>query len=160
MSCRAGIAAAVASRHPAHRPGEVVFGEIGRRPYATRPGEALRPVDRSVRPLSLHLGLRGAPGLTAWVGLTDDGRPKLGETVVVSAAAGAVGSLAGQIAKLQGCRAVGIAGGAEKCAHAVRDLGFAARLDHRAGGLETAPAALVGLFSGANAGTRVAEAEG
>lgn len=133
-----GIAEVMESRHPAHRPGDVVFGEIGWRLYAALPGGSLRPVDRSVRPLSLHLGLLGSPGLTAWVGLTDYGRPQPGETVVVSAAAGAVGSLVGQIAKLRGCRAIGIAGGAEKCAHVVRDLGFDACLDYRADGLEEA----------------------
>ncbi len=133
-----GIAEVLASRHPACRPGDIVFGEPGWQLYAALPGDSLRPVDAAVRPLSLHLGLLGSPGLTAWVGLTDYGRPAPGETVVVSAAAGAVGSLVGQIARLRGCRAIGIAGGAEKCAHVVRDLGFDACLDHRAEGLQAA----------------------
>jgi NADPH-dependent curcumin reductase CurA len=86
-------------------------------------------------PASYYLGILGMPGLTAWFGLLELAKPKAGETVVVSAATGAVGSVVGQLAKAKGCRAVGIAGGREKCDYAVRELGFDACIDHRAGKL-------------------------
>jgi NADPH-dependent curcumin reductase CurA len=89
-------------------------------------------LDPSVAPVSTALGVLGMPGLTAYVGLLDIGQPKAGETVVVSAASGAVGSLVGQLAKRRGCRAVGIAGGGEKCRFVVEELGFDACVDHRA----------------------------
>src|SRR5213078_759437 len=85
-----------------------------------------------------YLGTLGMPGMTAYFGLIDIGRPQEGETVVVSGAAGAVGGLVGQIAKIKGARAVGIAGGAEKCKHIVRDLGFDGAIDYKAGNLEAA----------------------
>jgi hypothetical protein len=93
-------------------------------------------VDGTKAPLSYYLGVLGMPGVTAWVGLLDIAQPKAGETVLVSAASGAVGSVVGQIAKLEGCRAVGIAGGPEKCAYATGELGFDACVDHRAGRLD------------------------
>ena len=84
-------------------------------------------------PLSLYLGTVGMPGVTAWIGLNKIGQPKAGETVVVSAASGAVGSVVGQLAKMQGCRVVGIAGGALKCAYTMEDLGFDGCVDYKAG---------------------------
>jgi NADPH-dependent curcumin reductase CurA len=91
----------------------------------------LMKIDRAEAPLSASLGVLGMPGLTAWVGLEDIGRPKAGETVVVSAASGAVGQVVGQIAKLRGCKVIGIAGGAKKCQFVEEELGFDACIDHR-----------------------------
>jgi len=98
-------------------------------------GTGVNKVDASRAPLSAYLGVIGMPGVTAWVGLLDICQPKPGETVVVSAASGAVGSAVGQIAKLKGCRAVGIAGGKEKCEYVVKELGFDACVDYKAGRL-------------------------
>src|SRR5206468_7856601 len=95
----------------------------------------LRLLDTSSVPASYYLGVLGMPGLTAWFGLFEIGKPKAGETVVVSAATGAVGSVVGQLAKAKGCRAVGIAGGREKCDYAVRELGYDACVDYKAGRL-------------------------
>ncbi len=92
----------------------------------------MRKVDPSIAPIQTALGVLGMPGLTAYVGLTDHGRPKEGETLVVSAATGAVGSLVGQLGRLHGLRTVGVAGGPEKCAYAVDELGYDACVDHRA----------------------------
>ncbi len=130
-----GVAEVVASRHPDWREGDVALGDFGWQDYALSHGQGLRRLDAAVRPLSLHLGLLGSSGETAWYGLTQLGRPEAGETVVVSAAGGAVGSAVGQIARLLGCRVVGIAGGAEKCAAVVDRFGFHACLDYRAPGL-------------------------
>src|SRR5262249_57993108 len=94
-------------------------------------------------PLSCYLGVAGMPGATAWIGLYEHCQPKAGETVVVSAAAGAVGSVVGQLAKLQGCRAVGIAGGTMKCDHVVQELGFDACIDYKQGNLDDSLAAAV-----------------
>ena len=94
-------------------------------------GEA-RKVDPQLAPISTALGVLGMPGLTAYVGLLEIGRPKAGETVVVAAASGPVGSVVGQIAKIKGCRVVGIAGGEDKCEYVSGELGFDACLDHRA----------------------------
>jgi NADPH-dependent curcumin reductase CurA len=98
--------------------------------------QSLRKVDTTHVPLSAYLGPAGMPGITAWYGLTQIMGPKAGETIAVSAAAGAVGSVVGQLAKLRGCRAIGIAGGPEKCAHVVNDLGFDACVDYKAGNLK------------------------
>lgn len=122
----------VVSRDPAFRPGDVVLGSGGWQDYAALPAKSLRKLDPSVAPVSTALGVLGMPGLTAYVGLLDISQPKAGETVVVSAASGAVGSLVGQLAKRRGCRAVGIAGGSEKCRYVVEELGFDACVDHRA----------------------------
>lgn len=135
-----GVAEVVGSRHPDWREGDAVLGDFGWQHYAAAPVAALRRVDATVRPLSLHLGLLGASGETAWYGLVQLGRPRPRETVVVSAAGGAVGSAAGQIARLLGARSVGIAGGAEKCARAVQDFGYDTCLDHRAPELQEAVA--------------------
>ena len=128
----------IASRHAAFRPGEIVVGSADWQQYAAVPGASLSPLDLGGLPLSAALGVLGMPGLTAWVGMADIGKPKPGETVVVSAATGAVGSVAGQIARLRGARVVGIAGGAAKCAYARDELGFVACADHRGGGLDAA----------------------
>ncbi len=125
----------VASKNAAFAVGDKVVGMGGWQLYsvvdAGLPG-VLRKVDTSQVPLSAYLGAVGMPGVTAWVGLVTIIDPKPGETVVVSAASGAVGSMVGQLAKARGARAVGIAGGAEKCAYVVNELGFDACIDHRA----------------------------
>lgn len=119
------------SRSPGFRAGDAVVGMGGWQELHVADGAALRRVDTSVLPASAYLGCAGMPGVTAWYGLHRIGRPKSGETVLVSAAAGAVGSVAGQLARLAGCRAVGIAGGPAKCDHVVRELGLDACVDHR-----------------------------
>ena len=119
------------SEHPGFAPGDRVLGGYGWQQWSTVPGERLGKLPAGLERPSLALGLLGMPGLTAYLGMTDIGQPKPGETVVVSAATGAVGSVAGQLAKLAGARAVGIAGGAEKCRFAEQELGFNACLDHR-----------------------------
>ncbi len=124
----------VASRHPRWAVGDAVVGMGGWQLYQVVDGEqrgALRKVDVTRIPLQAYLGVVGMPGVTAWYGLTKIIDPKPGETVVVSAASGAVGSVVGQLAKARGARAVGLAGGPEKCAHVVEELGFDACIDHR-----------------------------
>lgn len=128
----------LAARDPRFAPGDIVLGGYGWQTHSVVPGRQLLKLDPDEAPVSTALGVLGMPGLTAHVGLTDIGRPRPGETVVVSAAAGAVGSVVGQLAKRAGCRVVGIAGGAEKCAYVTGTLGFDACLDHRAGDLERA----------------------
>ena len=130
---RAGaVGRVLASRDPAFPPGQEVRGSLGVQTHAVVPGSSLTAVDSAVAPLPRFLGTLGMPGMTAYFGLLDVGRPSAGETVVVSAAAGAVGSVAGQIARIQGCRAIGIAGGPEKCRHVVDDLGLDAAIDYKA----------------------------
>jgi hypothetical protein len=125
----------VASRHPGFKPGEKVLARTGWQLFGASDGTGARKVASSAIPLSAHLGVVGMPGVTAYVGLLDIGQPKSGETVVVAAASGAVGSVVGQIAKIKGCRAVGIAGGADKCRYVVEELGFDACVDYKAGRL-------------------------
>ncbi len=122
----------VESRHPRFAAGDAVVGSLGWQQLAVSDGRGLQKVDGA---RSIYLGPVGMPGVTAWIGLCDLGQPKAGETVVVSAAAGAVGSVVGQLAKLRGCRAVGVAGGTQKCQHVVKNLGFDACIDYKAGGL-------------------------
>jgi NADPH-dependent curcumin reductase CurA len=123
----------VESRHGGLQPGDKVLTQLGWQLYGcTR--EATR-VDASRAPLSYYLGCLGMPGMTAYFGLKEIGQPKAGDTVVVSAASGAVGSVVGQLAKLWGARAVGIAGGAQKCEYVTRELGFDACVDYKAGNL-------------------------
>lgn len=124
-----------ASDNPAFKAGELVVANVGWQDYGVSDGRDLIKVDPRLERPSCALGVLGMPGLTAYVGLLDIGEPQPGETVVVGAATGAVGSVVGQIAKLKGCRVVGIAGGAAKCDYAVQSLGFDACLDHRAGEL-------------------------
>jgi len=125
------------SRHPKYAVGDKVVGMGGWQEYsvvdAGQPG-ALRKVDTTHVPLSHYLGAVGMPGVTAWYGLVKIIAPKAGETVVVSAATGAVGSAFAALAKARGCRVVGIAGGADKCRYAVEELGFDACIDHRENG--------------------------
>jgi hypothetical protein len=130
-----GIGRVTDSRHPDYAPGELVSGMFGVQRYAASDGGAVRKVDTSVAPAPVHLGVLGMTGLTAYFGLLDLGRPKPGQTVVVSGAAGAVGSVVGQIARIKGCRTVGIAGGPEKCAWLVEELGFDAAIDYKRGEL-------------------------
>ena len=127
----------VESKHPRFAVGDAVVGSFGWQEHAVSDGTGVMKVDRKV-PLSAYLGAVGMPGVTAWVGLLDIGAPRAGETVVVAAASGAVGSVVGQLAKIHGCRAVGIAGGKEKCDYVVNELGFDACVDHRAPDLEEA----------------------
>lgn len=126
----------IASKHPRFQTGDQVLGMFGWSEIGVSDGSLLRKLDTSRIPLSAYLGAVGMPGLTAWYGLTQIMAPKDGETVVVSAASGAVGSVVGQLAKQRGCRVVGIAGGAEKCAYVVNELGFDACIDYKAGHLE------------------------
>ena len=126
----------VASKNPKFAVGDKVVGMLGWSEMGVSDGVLLRKVDTTHIPLSAYLGSVGMPGMTAWYGLTQIMQPKPGETIVVSAASGAVGSVVGQLAKLRGCRAVGIAGGAEKCAYVVNELGFDACIDYKAGNLE------------------------
>ena len=121
----------VASRAPGFAPGDTVLGGFGWQRFSAVPAERLFKVDPDEAPLSASLGVLGMPGLTAWVGLEDIGQPKGGETVVVSAASGAVGQVVGQIAKVRGCRVVGIAGGKAKGEFVTGELGFDACVDHR-----------------------------
>ncbi len=133
-----GVGVIVESRHPDFKVGDAVQSEFGWREHAVLDGRGLRKLEADLQPLSLSLGLVGQSGATAWVGLFDVARMQAGETVAVSAAAGAVGSVVGQIAKIMGCRAIGIAGGPEKCRHVVEDLGFDACIDYKAGPIDAA----------------------
>jgi hypothetical protein len=125
------------SKHPKFKPGDkVITGQrMGWQLYGCVPGDSLTKVDAVRAPLSYYLGCLGMPGLTAYFGMKEIGAPKAGETVVVSAASGAVGSVVGQLAKAWGCRAVGIAGGKAKCDYVVKQLGFDACVDYKAGNL-------------------------
>jgi len=125
------VAEVVESNLPNYRPGDVVFAPTGWQEYALSDGKETRKLDPALGPVSYALGMLGMPGLTAYAGLLTIGQPKPGETVVVAAASGAVGSLVGQIAKIRGCRAVGVAGGEKKCRYVREELGFDACLDHR-----------------------------
>jgi len=125
----------VASNDPGFKPGDKVVGRLGWQLYGVSKGAGLRVVDTRRVPLSAFLGAVGMPGVTAWVGLNMIIAPKAGETVVVSAASGAVGAVVGQLAKAKGCRVVGIAGGAEKCRIVREEFGFDACVDYKAGNL-------------------------
>lgn len=125
----------VASRNGRFAVGDMVVGMLGWAEMGVSDGAMLRKVDTSRIPLSAYLGVVGMPGMTAWYGLNKIMCPKPGETILVSAASGAVGSAVGQLARRQGCRAVGIAGGPEKCAYVVEELGFDACVDYKAGNL-------------------------
>jgi NADPH-dependent curcumin reductase CurA len=125
------VSRVAASQHKDYKPGDLVLGYCGWQDYALSDGSGLTKLDARMEHPSLPLGVLGMPGFTAYMGLLDIGQPKAGETVVVAAASGAVGSVVGQIAKLKRCRAVGIAGGADKCRFVVDTLGFDACIDHR-----------------------------
>ena len=126
------VSEVVASHNPAFAEGDLVLSPSGWQDYAVSDGAGLHRLDPADGPPSAFLGVLGMPGMTAYAGLLEIGRPRPGETVVVAAAAGPVGSLVGQIARIKGARAVGIAGGPEKCAYLIETLGFDAALDHRA----------------------------
>jgi NADPH-dependent curcumin reductase CurA len=119
------------SNHPGFGEGDYAMGGYGWQLYSAVPGNGLLKLDPKEAPISTALGILGMPGMTAYIGLTDIGQPKSGETVVVSAASGAVGAVAGQLAKRHGARVIGIAGGADKCRYVKDELGFDAALDHR-----------------------------
>jgi len=121
----------VKSNNPDLAVGQYVTGPLGVQEYALANGHAVMKVDPGLAPLPVYLGTLGMPGMTAYFGLLDIGHPVEGETVVVSGAAGAVGGVAGQIAKLKGARAIGIAGGKEKCSYVVQELGFDAAIDYK-----------------------------
>ncbi|HJN52301.1 MAG: NADP-dependent oxidoreductase [Pseudomonadales bacterium] len=137
------VSQVVESNIAAFETGDFVTGIYGWQQYAiARPGDVrFFKIDPSLAPLSTAIGAAGMPGQTAYYGLLKVGKPKPGETVVVSAASGAVGSVVGQIAKFEGCRAVGVAGGEAKCRHVVEDLGFDACVDYKAGSLDAELAA-------------------
>jgi NADPH-dependent curcumin reductase CurA len=126
------VAEVVASNKDGFAAGDIVLSPHGWQTHAVSDGRGLRKIDPALAPVSTALGVLGMPGMTAYTGLLDIGQPKTGETVVVSAASGAVGSVVGQIAKIKGARAVGIAGGPDKCRYVTDELGFEACVDHRA----------------------------
>lgn len=130
-----GIGRVIDSHHQSFAIGDEVYGTFGVQRYAVSDGRDVTSMDTSLAPAPVHLGALGISGLTAYFGLLDVGRPLPGQTVVVSAAAGSVGSIAGQIGRISGCRVVGIAGGADKCRWLVEELGFDAAIDYKAGDL-------------------------
>lgn len=129
----ATVGEVIESRHPDWQPGDAVTAMFGWQEYGISDGIDLRRVDAARVPMSVYLGAAGMPGVTAWYGLNKIIAPKAGETVAVSAASGAVGSVVGQLAKRMGCRVVGIAGGPQKCAYVTETLGFDACVDYKAG---------------------------
>jgi NADPH-dependent curcumin reductase len=136
---RAGaIGQVTASEHPGFAVGDYVYGVFGVQEYASSDGNGVIKLDASLAEPSTYLGALGMPGLTAYFALLDVGRIREGDTVVVSGAAGAVGSVAGQIAKLKGCRVIGIAGGQEKCRTLIEDFGFDAAIDYKSENLRAA----------------------
>jgi NADPH-dependent curcumin reductase CurA len=127
-----GVGRVTASKHPGFAVDDYVSGALGAQEYAALPGAQLAKIDAKIAPLPVFLNALGMPGMTAYFGLLDVGEPKPGDAVVVSGAAGAVGATVGQIAKIKGCRAIGIAGGAAKCRYLVDGLGFDAAIDYKA----------------------------
>jgi NADPH-dependent curcumin reductase CurA len=125
----------VESNLPQYRAGDIVLAGTGWQEYALSDGKGAQKIDPALGPISYALGVLGMPGLTAYTGLLNIGQPQPGETLVVAAASGAVGSVVGQIAKIKGCHVIGIAGGERKCRHVKEELGFDACLDHRDPGL-------------------------
>jgi NADPH-dependent curcumin reductase CurA len=125
------VSEVVTSNRDGFAAGDIVFGPSGWQTHAVTDGKGYRRIDPAIAPVSTALGVLGMPGMTAYTGLLDIGQPKAGETVVVSAASGAVGSVVGQIARIKGARVVGIAGGPDKCGYVAEDLGFDSCVDHR-----------------------------
>ena len=121
----------VSSKNDAFREGDIVVARTGWQDYAVTPGSQLRKVDPGLAPISTAIGVLGMPGMTAYTGLLIIGKPQPGETVAVAAASGAVGSIVGQIAKIKGCKVVGLAGSSEKCSYVKEKFGFDACLNHR-----------------------------
>jgi NADPH-dependent curcumin reductase CurA len=128
----------IASADPGFKPGDIVMGARGWESHTVSLASALTKLEGTLAPLSTYLGVLGMPGVTAYTGMSDIGEPKRGETVLISAASGAVGAVAGQLAKRAGARVVGIAGGPEKCLYVQEQLGFDACVDHRADDLPAA----------------------
>ncbi|TXH91230.1 MAG: NADP-dependent oxidoreductase [Rhodoferax sp.] len=126
-----GVGRVTASNNPKFAVGDHVTGLLGVQEYAYSDGKGITKVDPKLAPLPTYLGTLGMPGMTAYFGLLEAGKPQAGDTVVVSGAAGAVGSVVGQVAKIKGCRVVGIAGGADKCRYLVEELGFDAAIDYK-----------------------------
>lgn len=122
----------IVSNHPNFKPGDFAFGMLGWASHGVAKGEEMQKLNPNLAPITTALGVMGMPGFTGWFGLTEHGKPTAGETLVVAAATGPVGSMVGQVAKLQGLRVVGIAGGADKCQTATETYGFDACLDHHA----------------------------
>jgi NADPH-dependent curcumin reductase CurA len=133
----AGIGRVIESHHPDYDVGEYLFGVFGVQRYAVSDGRGVTRVDTTLAPAPVHLGVLGLSGLSAYFGLLDIGRPEPGQTVVVSGAAGSVGSVVGQIARIKGCRTIGIAGGPNKCRWLVEELGFDVAIDYKAGELRS-----------------------
>ncbi|PPC78765.1 NADP-dependent oxidoreductase [Pokkaliibacter plantistimulans] len=155
------VSRVVESQHPGFAAGDWVLGYTGWQDYALSDGQGLTKLNPALAPVSYALGILGMPGFTAYMGLLDIGQPKAGETVVVAAATGAVGAMVGQIARLQGCRVVGIAGSEEKCRYAQDELGFDACINHHADDLpqqlaEACPAGIDVYFE--NVGGKVFDA--
>ncbi|OYV49095.1 MAG: NADP-dependent oxidoreductase [Acidocella sp. 20-58-15] len=133
-----GVGKVLESKAAGFAAGDFVSGSLGVQAYATCKAKDLIKIDPRLAPLPVYLNVLGMTGMTAYFGLLEVGEPKEGETLVVSGAAGAVGATVGQIAKIKGCRVVGIAGGAEKCAFLINELGFDAAIDYKAGDIRTA----------------------
>ena len=155
------VSRVVESQHPGFAAGDWVLGYTGWQDYALSDGQGLTKLNPALAPVSYALGILGMPGFTAYMGLLDIGQPKAGETVVVAAATGAVGAMVGQIARLHGCRVVGIAGSEEKCRYAQDELGFDACINHHADDLpqqlaEACPAGIDVYFE--NVGGKVFDA--
>lgn len=125
------VSEVVKSNLPQYQPGDLVVAVTGWQQYALFDGNGVQKIDPTLRPISYALGVLGMPGMTAYTGLLNIGKPQPGETLVVAAASGAVGSVVGQIAKIKGCRTIGIAGGEQKCRYVKEELGFDDCLDHR-----------------------------
>jgi NADPH-dependent curcumin reductase CurA len=130
-----GAGHVVESRHPKFAVGDQVSGIFGVQRYALSDGTGVNKIDSTLAPAIVHLGVLGISGLTAYFGLLDIGRPEPGQTVLVSGAAGSVGSIVGQVAKIKGCRAVGVAGGEQKCRWLVEEVGFDAAIDYKSADL-------------------------
>jgi NADPH-dependent curcumin reductase CurA len=126
-----GVGKVIASKESSRAVGDYVYGTLGIQEYAVAKASTLTKVDPKLAPLPVYLGTLGMPGMTAYFGFLDVGQPQSGDTVVVSGAAGAVGQVVGQIAKIKGCRVVGIAGGRDKCDYVTKDLGFDAAIDYK-----------------------------
>lgn len=126
-----GVGRVIASKDSSRAVGDHVYGTLGIQEYAVLKANAVTKVDPKIAPLPVYLGTLGMPGMTAYFGLLEVGQPKSGDTVVVSGAAGAVGQVVGQIAKIKGCRVVGIAGGRDKCDYITKELGFDAAIDYK-----------------------------
>jgi NADPH-dependent curcumin reductase CurA len=134
VMCGHTVSEVVESKNPAFAQGDIVAGYDGWQQFAMSDGRDVRKLDPKAVPIATAISVLGMPGMTAYVGLMDIGQPKPGETVVVSAASGAVGAMVGQLAKVKGCRAIGIAGSDKKCRYIVEELGFDASINYKEGG--------------------------